>query len=315
MANLQEIWKDIPNYEGYYKISNYGRIQSLDLTYAAPRGIGWTTKRGRIRKLHQLPNGYWFTILYKNGQHKQLYIHRLIALTFLTKPDGCNYLRHKDGNKQNNCVENLEWINPADFAIPETKINSLFNEIWKDIPGFEGCYQASNIGRVRSLDRYVDYDKFGKKQFAKGQLIKDQPDSKGYRRLVIQLNNKSRLYRIHRLVALAFIPNPQNLKEINHINGIKTDNRVENLEWCTRSHNNKHMYAIGLAKPVKSWQGRTNTPDRSFPIKQFDLSGNLIKEWPSAAEVRRQLGYNQTNIGYCVKGKYAQAYGFIWKRA
>jgi len=110
-------------------------------------------------------------------------------------------------------------------------------EIWKDIIGYEGIYQVSNLGNVRSLDRMVLH-KNGGMQFKKGKLIKPQYNEKGY----LRYDLIGRKCRAHRLVAEAFIPNLNNKAEVNHINAIRDDNRVCNLEWNTKSENNKNKY-------------------------------------------------------------------------
>ena len=112
-------------------------------------------------------------------------------------------------------------------------------EIWLNIKGYEGFYQVSNQGRVKSLDREVVYPD-GHKQQYKGKILKTYIGTTGYLFVTLTVNSKAKRVRVHRLVAEAFIPNPENKPDIDHINTIRTDNRVENLRWATRSENMKN---------------------------------------------------------------------------
>lgn len=116
-------------------------------------------------------------------------------------------------------------------------------EEWKDIPGYEGLYQVSTMGRVKSLSREI-ISSTGNYVSKEKILTTTGNDGLGYVRLQLFKNNKGKLVRAHRLVAMAFIPNPENKCDVNHKNGNKSDNRVENLEWATRSENEKHSYYI-----------------------------------------------------------------------
>lgn len=114
-------------------------------------------------------------------------------------------------------------------------------EIWRDIPGYEEIYKISNLGRIKSLHR----DRI------KGQILNPAKNNRGYLRLGLSGNGKVRYDSVHRLVAEAFIPNPKNLPEVNHIDGNKLNNRVENLEWVTKGENQIHAYKTGLRKTTE----------------------------------------------------------------
>lgn len=118
-------------------------------------------------------------------------------------------------------------------------------EIWKDVIGFEGMYQVSSMGNVRSLDRKVKHNYSGWAN-RKGQEIKKRPDKDGYLKVNLKVKQKGKSSIVHRLVASAFIPNAENKPQVNHKNGIKNDNRIENLEWCTTFENRQHAYDTGL---------------------------------------------------------------------
>ena len=124
------------------------------------------------------------------------------------------------------------------------KINQDQYEVWKDVVGYEGYYQVSNLGRVRSLDREVPLGETTKKN--KGKIRKQVPHKKGYLMLNLSKNKEVKGYLVHRLVALHFVDNPNDYPEVNHINGIKDDNRAANLEWCTRKQNLSHAVEVGL---------------------------------------------------------------------
>ena len=126
-------------------------------------------------------------------------------------------------------------------------------EIWKDIPGYEGLYQVSNLGRVKSAERKVGWEFYNKPcaRKHKERIIVAEVAKNGYKRVGLSKDGKRTRYHLHRIIAKAFIPNPNNYPVINHKNGIKTDNRLENLEWTTYSENNYHAWRV-LNKKAKN---------------------------------------------------------------
>lgn len=163
-------------------------------------------------------------------------------------------------------------------------------EIWKDIEGYPN-YQVSNMGRVKSLN----YNRTGKEKILK-------PSKCRYVMVGLNKDGKSKHFSVHRLVASAFIPNPNNLPYINHINEIKTDNRVENLEWCTAKYNaNYGTTQIRRAEKKK------------IRILQFTKDGEFVRKWDSARDIERELKLNQSHISSCCKGKiYKSVGGYKW---
>lgn len=174
-------------------------------------------------------------------------------------------------------------------------------EVWKPVKGYEGLYEVSSIGRVRSVKRNL--------------VMHPQPRKHGY--LGIQLHGRGgnakgfRTMSVHRLVAEAFIPNPNDLPEVNHIDEDKTNNRVENLQWVSHIDNTNY----GTAQNRRAEKLRNGS--KSVAICQYTKDGKFIAEYPSLAEVERQTGYAKANICRCAQGskQYTHAYGYVWKYA
>lgn len=187
-------------------------------------------------------------------------------------------------------------------------------EIWKDIEGYEGLYQVSNLGNVKSLDCRVNFKDNSQnyKRLKKGKILKKTINTKGYYYVNLSKQSKVKNIKIHRLVANAFVSNPNNYNIVNHIDGNKLNNRFDNLEWCTFSHNNKEAYKQGLKTPT--WKNKIDKlHPLSKPIYQYDLEGNFIKRWDNANQIKRNLGFVAENIRNCCNGRRKKAHNFIWK--
>lgn len=186
-------------------------------------------------------------------------------------------------------------------------------EIWKDIEGYEGLYQVSNWGRVKSL-------KFGKEK-----ILKPQTDINNYLRLYLFKDGKGKSFSVHRLVASAFVPNPQNYPIINHIDENKQNNNFLNLEWCNYHYNNTYnnIHIKRGEKLKEKYKGKNNPfygkhhtdeSKRKFskPIIQCTLDGEFIKEWDSITQVKKELNIQSSNICYCCNGKRKTCGGYKW---
>lgn len=309
-----EVWKEIPHYEGFYEASNMGRIKSKE------RHVGNYYVRESI-VMQYVKQRYFYVNLSKAGQHKTLRVHRLIALAFLPNPDNLPEVNHKDENTLNNRIENLEWCNKSynlDYGtrierardtrrcakpkkIVHVNANSdvkcLDNEEWRPVVGYEGLYEISNLGRVKSLHRRTPF------------IVRTKTNTHG--RIIANLHHKGEVHSfgVHVLIAKAFIPNPDNLPEVNHKDENPANNIVENLEWCTHEYN---MHYGTLYKRLSSTL--QNNSSMSRPVVQYDLEGKFVRVWPSIREVKRSLNEKgwKTICDVC-KGKAHSAMGFQWR--
>ena len=177
-------------------------------------------------------------------------------------------------------------------------------EVWKDIPGYEGLYQVSDKGNVRSIN-------WRNKGVIRDLRSREHPC--GYRQVLLRANGITRMVTIHRLVASAFIPNPNNLPQVNHIDENKANNDVRNLEWCSASYNVK--YSIYRHPERKHGTKQPAWKYGNEKIVQLDLNDNVVKVWGGTPELIRDTPWGVSNIVCCCNGGRKTAYGFRWRFA
>lgn len=175
-------------------------------------------------------------------------------------------------------------------------------EVWKDIPNYEG-YQVSNLGRVKSLERI---DALGHKR--KEKILKTARDRYGYYLISLCKNSIQKFYLVHRLVWIAFNGTIPEGLQVNHINEIKSDNRLSNLNLMTAKENLNYG-----SRNERAGKFLKNRKDLSKAVLQFTLEDIFVKEYPSIMQAERETGFANSCISACCNGKYKQAYGYIWK--
>lgn len=192
----------------------------------------------------------------------------------------------------------FEAITKAKQNFLDTYPKLYEDEIWKDIKGFEGIYQVSNYGRIKSIIRYK-------------RIMKTGLNRGGYLQICLtDSKHKKHTIRVHRLVAENFLENREEKQQVNHIDGNKLNNRVSNLEWCTQSENMQHAFGNNLIH-----RGKGKESHRARAVNQYSINGDFIRKWDCISDASRYLKLKKNNISTCCRGKRKTAHGFIWKYA
>ena len=186
------------------------------------------------------------------------------------------------------------------------------NEIWKDIEGYEGLYQVSNLGRIKSLPHFRNNGSGGYMQ--KSKILKYGRNRKNYLSINLCKNGVCKQFSVHRLVAQTFIPNPENKPEIDHIDANPLNNMVENLRWVTHKENMNNP--LSRKKQSVSMQGKKYPQGKehkqSKSILQLNKYGELIKKWDSVMDIEREMGLKHQNICHNALGKSSNCGGYKW---
>lgn len=339
MVDIEE-WKEVDGCENY-EVSSFGKVRNKN--------------SGRILK-QSCKGGYMIIGMQNGNSKKTTSVHRLVASAFIKNPENKPHVNHKDKNRSNNNVQNLEWCTALENNIHKSSSleqrtnqnlkvwrvdketneklelynsicdasiwcvknnfsssahnargnisnvirsvyksscgfkwvmdnqNSLENEVWKNVvidgKVFDN-YFVSNLGRFKN---------------SKGVIMENyKTHHSGY--IYLRVNKEK--YALHRLVAFAFIENPENKPVVNHVDGCKTNNCVSNLEWCTIKENNQHNHNAGLIKKY------------TRKIAQYNLNGELVKEYDSIIKAKKETGVS--SIKEVLYNNQKTAGGFIWK--
>lgn len=174
------------------------------------------------------------------------------------------------------------------------------NEVWRDIEGYEGKYQVSNMGRVKSLPKQDGFY-----QIKHERILKPIPTKNGYLRVHLRNSSKQDIVLIHRLVAMLFVKNPNGFKVVNHKDENKFNNRADNLEWCTHVYNVN--YGTGIKRRTEKFR-----MEHSRSVDMFDLNGNYIRTYDCMRDVRND-GFSPSNVFACCVGRYKQHHGYKWR--
>ena len=174
-------------------------------------------------------------------------------------------------------------------------------EAWKDVEGYEGLYKVSNLGNVMSL-------RYRRGHFSKTLI----PKCNSCGRLWVELSRDgvTKPMQIHRLVAIAFLPNPENYPEINHKDENPQNNRVDNLEWCTRQYNVNYYFDRRRNDSIKR-----NGKLKESPIIQKTLDGEFVRMWDNSRQIKKELNLSDWSVSECCRGNRKTAYGFTWHYA
>lgn len=294
---MEEVWKDVQGFEGRYQVSNMGRVRYPDTWITRPYPNGNTAsirvRKGSVKRL--VFNNYGYSVsLNKDNKRKVIRLCELVAAHFCNGYEEGMQVTHIDGDIANNRADNLsfKWM------------EDLPGEQWKPIKNFEGLYEVSNMGRFRSIYKYKNtIVKSGSPAVipVPHKLLCPNKLHSGYCNVTLCKESKIYVYRAHRLVAFHFCKGYKRGYVVNHKDEDKSNNRADNLEWCTQLYNQRYGTAIQRAAE-SSWK----------KVAQYDLAGNLIATYDSAKEAAKVTGYNYVSLCEWCRGAHVPKNNYRW---
>lgn len=285
-----EVWKPVTGFENLYCISSFGRVVSLE-KYVSNRFQN-VRKEPRLLVPHDNGGGNLSVILSNNGKSTKRHLSALTASEFLPNSNNYPVLEHLDGDISNNRVDNLLW-RPIKDRRKQYNTSSLEGEEWKDVPGYEGIYKISSLGRVLS-------------SYSRKILIPclSGKKNKQYYAITLVKDSIKTRYTIHRLVALAFIPNPNGYTDIDHIDTNKERNTVDNLRWCSPAMNNDN--------PITVQKRKAAARKKQKPGEVVQLQNGVVIEIHETMREASKKGFNYSSIKDCCEHRYKHHKGFQW---
>lgn len=196
---------------------------------------------------------------------------------------------------------------PVEMRAIFVVMDTFENEEWRDVPGYEGFYMVSNLGRIKSIRNYHRND---------GDKILSPWNKDGYPVVSLSKDNRVRKVLVRRLVAMAFLYNPDGLKEVDHINGIRSDCKADNLRWCTHKQNNNYVLHKAILRAANPWRDcESSCHPRAKEIEQLTKSGSVVRRWGCAKDAAIALGLSRSLISQCCTGKRNSGGGYRWRFA
>lgn len=271
-----EVWKDIQGYEGLYQVSNMGRVKSCMRILKTRNRFKSHAPNKPERLMSQEKYGtykYSYVNLTKKSVTKKIQTYAMVATHFVANPECLDLVKHIDGNIENNRACNLQWYS--------SKLEDLPGEEWREVKGYEGFYHVSNLGRIKKLKRdvYTKNGNFFRKDPEKLNKIHVNRKRGNYYTTDLVVKGQRRTFQIHRLLAINFIPNPDNKKYVNHIDHNPMNNSLENLEWVNQMENSCHAQkrikstskyiGVGWDKYAGKWKCQIYHNKKSIHIGSF----------------------------------------------